>query len=202
LILLRGKGTADMTKDLSRGLGECLEMLLHIGEQKLERAAMMIMCHDSSRDAPEPFDAVGVRIVGRRIHQAQMLLQFGEHAAHKQGACRSVGPEIVGNHDGNPSTLLGTSHSGPHLLAEHFSGASRSDPAIEPALAPVHQAKAVDLLIAPRRFDQTLPVPSFPRPRARQRRVKGLCWLLTSSVGKEAQEKGMPANSLDSCCER
>jgi chromate transport protein ChrA len=31
-------------------------MLLHIREQKLESATVMIMSHDSSRDAPEPFD--------------------------------------------------------------------------------------------------------------------------------------------------
>jgi hypothetical protein len=47
-----GKGTLDMPKDLGRGLCECLEMLLHIGEQQLERAAMMMMMgHDPSRDA-------------------------------------------------------------------------------------------------------------------------------------------------------
>ncbi len=38
------------------GLGECLEMLLYICEQKFERAAMMIMGHDPSRDAPEPWE--------------------------------------------------------------------------------------------------------------------------------------------------
>ena len=40
-----------MAKDLSRGLGECLEMLLHIRKQQLERVAMMIMRYDPSRDA-------------------------------------------------------------------------------------------------------------------------------------------------------
>jgi hypothetical protein len=59
------------------------------------------------------------------------------------------------------------------LLAEHVSCASWSDSAIEPAIAPVQQAKAIDLPIIPRRFDQALPASSFPRPDARQRRVKG-----------------------------
>jgi hypothetical protein len=36
LILIWGKWTAEMTKDLSRGLGQCLEMLLHIREQQPE----------------------------------------------------------------------------------------------------------------------------------------------------------------------
>src|SRR5205823_13087139 len=47
------------------------------------------------------------------------------------------------------------------------------NPAIEPAITPVYQTKAIGLAIIPRRFDQALPAPSFPRPDARQRRVKG-----------------------------
>jgi hypothetical protein len=53
-------------------------MLLHIREQQLERAAVMIMGHDSSRDAPEPFDAVGIRVIGGGIHQIQVILEFAE----------------------------------------------------------------------------------------------------------------------------
>ena len=84
-----------------------------------------------------------------------------------------MGPEIVSNHDGNPSTLLGTSHSGTYLFAEHISGASGSDPAIEPTITPVHQAKAVDLAIIPRRFDVALPTSTLATPQPCQRRVKG-----------------------------
>jgi hypothetical protein len=58
------------------------------------------------------------------------------------------------------------------LLAEHISSPSWSDPAIEPTITPVEQAKAVGLAIIPRCFDQALPAPSFLRPDARQRRVK------------------------------
>jgi len=78
LDLSRGKWTANMTKDLGRGLDECLEMLIHIGEQQLEGATMMIMRHGPPRDTPEPFDAVGIWIIGRRIDQVQVLFQFGE----------------------------------------------------------------------------------------------------------------------------
>ena len=95
-----------MPKDLCGSLGQRLKMLLYIREQQLKCASVMIMRHDPSRDTPEPFNAVGVRIIGRRIDQVQMLLQFGEHAAHKQGASRRVGLEIVSNHDGNSSPLL------------------------------------------------------------------------------------------------
>ena len=78
MILIGCKWTPDMTKDLRWSLDECLEMLLHIREQQLECLAMMIMRHDPSRDAPEPLNAVSVRIIGRRIDQVQMLFQFGE----------------------------------------------------------------------------------------------------------------------------
>jgi hypothetical protein len=173
MLLIWSKRTADMSKDLCGSLSQRLKMLLHVREEQFERAAVMIMSDDSSRDAPEPFDAVGIRIIGRRIHQIQLVLELAEQAAHEQGASRSVGLQIVGNHDGHPSTLRGTSHGGTHLLTEHISGASRSNSAIEPAIAPVHQAEAIDLAIVPRRFDQTLSTPSFEAPDTREGRVKG-----------------------------
>ena len=67
MILVRGKGTANMTKDLGWSPSQCLKMRLQIREQQLERAAMMIMRDNPSRDAPEPFNTVGVRIVNAMI---------------------------------------------------------------------------------------------------------------------------------------
>ena len=84
-----------------------------------------------------------------------------------------MGLEIVGNHDGHPSPLLRTSHGSTHLLAEHIGRAPRSDSAIEPAIAPVEQAKAIDPPIISRRFDQALPTSTLATPHARQCRVKG-----------------------------
>src|SRR6266699_546007 len=101
-----------------------------------------------------------------------MPLKLGEHAAHEQGASRGVGLEIVGDHDGHLSPLLRASHGGTHLLAEHLGCASGSDPTIEPAITPVHQAKAIPLAIVPRRFDQALPTTPLATPYPRQGRVK------------------------------
>jgi|SRR5450755_1662146 hypothetical protein len=148
-------------------------MLLHIRKQQFESATAMIMGHDSSRDAPEPFDAVSIRIIGRGVHQIQLVLELAEQTAHEQGASWSVGLKIVGNHDGNPSTLLGTSHGSTDLLTEHISRASWRNTAIEPAITPVHQAKAVDFAIVPRRFDQALPSSPFATPHTREGWVKG-----------------------------
>ncbi len=83
-----------------------------------------------------------------------------------------MGLEIVRNHDGNSSSLFGTRYSATYLLAKDIGGASRSNAAIEPAITPVQQAKAVDFPIIPRCFDQALPTSSFSRPDAREGRVK------------------------------
>ena len=189
MILVRGKWTPDMPKDLRGSLGQRLKMLLQIGEQQLKSAPVMIMRHDPSRDTPEPFNAVGVRIIGRCIHQVQMLFQFGEHAAHEQGAGRCVGLEIVGKHDGNSSPLLGTSHGSTHLLTEHIGSASRSDAAIEPAIAPVDQAKAIDPPIISRRFDQALATTTLATPDACQGRVKGHLHLILQIEVSEGQKR-------------
>src|SRR5216684_971548 len=173
-----GKRTPDMTKHISRSLGQCLKMVLHIREQEREITAVMIMSHDPSRDAPEPFNAVGIRIIGRGRDQVQVLLQLDQHAAHEQGPSRRVRLEIVSDHDGDASATLGAGHGGTHLLTKHLSGASRRHSAIEPAIAPIQQPKAVDLAVISRSLDQTLPAPSFPRPDTRECRVKGKLYLI------------------------
>src|SRR5258705_448846 len=117
-------------------------------------ASKMIMRHDPSRDTPEPWSA-GWHQDHTPAYTPRISAPGTKvaHAAHEQGASRRVGLEIIGNHNGDPSPLLGTSYGSPHLLAKHIGRASRSDPPIEPAIAPVQQAKAVDLPILPRRFD-------------------------------------------------
>ncbi len=160
-----------MTKDLSWCVSQCLKMVFHIHKQKFERVAMMVMRDNSSRDAPEPFNAIGVRVVGRSVDKVQMFSQFSKHVAHEQGASRCVGFKIVSNHDGHSASLLGTNCGATHLLAEYVSGASCSDPAIEPAITPVHQAKAVHFSIVSRCFDQALPSSSFSRPNTCEGRV-------------------------------
>ena len=191
-LLVGCKRAANMPKDLGWSPSQCLKMRLQIREQQLECAAMMIMRDNPSRDAPEPFNTVGVRIIGRCIHQVQMLFQFGEHAANKQRASRSMGLELVGNHDGHSPSLFGTRHSTPHLLAEHISGASGSNPAIEPAITPVQQAKPIHLPIIPRRFDQALPAAPFSRPEPRKGRMKSHLHLILQIQVSAWEEREQP----------
>src|SRR5712691_2452335 len=142
-----------ITEDISGSLRESLKMGVHIRKQELEIAALMIMRDHPPRDAPEPFNTVGIGIISRRIDQIEVLLELGEQAAYQQGSRRSVRLEIVSNHDSDSSATLGAGNGHPQLFTEHIGGASRSDLAIEPAIAPVHQAKAVDLAIIPRSLD-------------------------------------------------
>jgi hypothetical protein len=50
VILVWGKRTPDMPKDLGGSLGQRLKMGPHVREQQLKRAAVMMMRHDPSRD--------------------------------------------------------------------------------------------------------------------------------------------------------
>ena len=76
--LIWRKWTADMTEHLFGSQGERLKMGLHIRDQECEIASLMSMRDHPSRDAPEPFNAVGIGIIGRSINQIQLLLQLGE----------------------------------------------------------------------------------------------------------------------------
>ncbi len=163
MILVRGKRTADMTKDLCGSPSQCLKMLLCIREQQLERAAVMIMGHDSSRDAPEPFDAVGIRVIGGRVHQIQVLLEPAAVWVLRLSAITmATRPRCL-----ERATATRT------CSTSHISGASGSDPATLPAIAPVDQTKAVDLAIISRSLDQALPTSTDASPQAREGWVKG-----------------------------
>ena len=179
-----------MTKHLCGSLCECLKMSLHIRKQECEIAAVMIVCHDPSRDAPEPFDAVGIGIIGGRIDQIQVLLQLGEYAAHEQRPSRRVRFEIIRHHESDALATFGASHGCTHLVTEHLSCSSRRNSATLPAIAPIHQAKAVDLAVIARCLDQALPTSAFARPDTGERRVKGnLELILQIQVGLRQQSQ-------------
>src|SRR5258706_1516745 len=115
-----------------------------------QRAATQTCCGDDYASRPVARPARAIQCGWRRDHTPAYTPRISApgtkvaHAAHEQGTSRRVGLEIVGHHNGHPSPLLGTSHGRTHLLAEHIGCASRSDSAIEPAIAPVEQAKAID----------------------------------------------------------
>ena len=56
-----------MTKQVIRGASERLKVRSGISEQRLKVFALMIMRDDAAGDAPEPLDAIGVRVIGRGV---------------------------------------------------------------------------------------------------------------------------------------
>jgi len=125
-----------MTKQVIRGTGEGLKVPSGISQQRLKVSAMMIVCHDSARDTPEPLDAVSIRVIGRRVDQRQLVREFGQHPTHEEGAKGRVSLEVVRNDDRHTSERLRTGHSRPHLITKDISRPSRSNPAIK-SLIPV-----------------------------------------------------------------
>ena len=61
-----------MTKQVIRSPGERLKVRPGISEQRLKVFALMIMGNDAAGDAPEPLDAIGIRVISRRIDQGEL----------------------------------------------------------------------------------------------------------------------------------
>jgi len=78
-----------------------------------------------------------------------------------------MGLEIVRDDDRHTPPRRRTSHRSAHLVAKDISGPSSGDPAIKPAVSPVHQAKAVDLPVIAWSLDQTLATPTRCRLQSR-----------------------------------
>ena len=61
-----------MTKQIIRGPSERLKVRSGISEQRLKVFALMIMRDDAAGDAPEPLDAIGIRVISRRVDQEEL----------------------------------------------------------------------------------------------------------------------------------
>lgn len=61
-----------MTKQVPRGSGERVKVSPDIGEQRLESLTMMMMYHDMTRDAPNPLDPIGIRVISRRVDEIHL----------------------------------------------------------------------------------------------------------------------------------
>jgi hypothetical protein len=85
-----------MTKQIIRSAGERLKMSPGISEQRLKVSPMMIKGNKTERDAPEPLDAISIRVIGRRVDQIQLMdapfrgftpLSTGLLTLHFDGGC-------------------------------------------------------------------------------------------------------------------
>jgi hypothetical protein len=62
-----------MAKQVVRSVGERLKVRSGISQEHLKVFALMIMGDNAARDAPEPFDAICIRVIGRRVNQIQLI---------------------------------------------------------------------------------------------------------------------------------
>jgi hypothetical protein len=64
-------------------LPQGLEMRMNILQQCGKGGSLMVMGDFPSRPAPEPLDPVGVGIVGQHVNEPQVVMQLGQHLAHR-----------------------------------------------------------------------------------------------------------------------
>ena len=168
-----------MTKHIFGSQGECLKMDLHSGDQEFESSPLMSMGDHPSRDAPEPFNTVGIGIIGRRRDEIQLLLQLGE-----PGSRTSREPAAVCVLRLSTITIATRPRRFERATAARTCSQNTSAvreggyPAIEPAITPVEQAKAIDLAVVSRGLDQALPTPPFSTPDTREGWMKGKLHLI------------------------
>ncbi len=149
------------------------ELRAEIGEQQGEVVPLMVMGDGMAYGAPEPCDAIGLGIIGGRVHQPQLPLRLGEQGAHQERPTRGVRAQIVGDDDGHPAALPRTRPGGPQLGTEESGRALGADPSVKPAVAPIDQAEAIGFAVVARGLDPALAAPPFGRPQARERGMPG-----------------------------
>ena len=191
IYLLSCKRAANVPQDELRMLLQGVEVDLDILQQGSKGSSLMVVSHLSARPTPEPFNAIGVRVVGRRINDPQVVTQLGQQLAHQLGACGRMGAEVVHEHERQASSGVRPGDSGSHLSTKDVSRPAGGQAAIEPTLAPVDEPKAIDLIIGSGRLDQALSAAPFATPDAGQGRMKyqlDLVLEIDIGVGQEGQQ--------------
>jgi hypothetical protein len=75
--------------------------------QREERFAHVGMGDRTSQRAPQPFDAVGVRVIGRRLDQHELSTQVIEQLPQQERALGRVNAQVVEQNQRDPSASLG-----------------------------------------------------------------------------------------------
>jgi hypothetical protein len=121
----------------------------------------------------------------------QLAPVFSEQLAYKQRASLGVSPEIIRHDDGYAAAFLRASQRSLELLAEWTGRAPRSNQPIEPPIAPIYDAKAVNLAVVPRGLDESLSPTAFLAPDASECRVQrelDLILQIEVRLGQEPQK--------------
>jgi len=185
---LIAKRAPQVPQDKGRLVCQGLEVHLDILHQRGKGLPMMIVRHLTSRPAPEPLDPIGVWIIGGRLYESQMVLQLGQHLTHQARACWSMGTQVINNDDRQSSAGARAGDRGAHLRAEDIGGTPRGQAALEPAVTPVDEPKAIELVIGARGLDQALAPAALAAPDAREGGMEGeLDLVLKIDIGVRQQ---------------
>src|SRR3954467_14018317 len=86
------KRTADLTEDLDGRDGACPD--ISILQQRREGLTRVGMCDRAAERSPQPLDAVGLRIVGRRVDQHELTTQLIQQLAQLERASGGVDAQV------------------------------------------------------------------------------------------------------------
>ncbi len=163
------------TADVKEGVGrrEGVGPDVGIGQQCGERPALVVVGDDLAHRAPQPCDPVALRVVAGGVDEDQPLVILLLESAEELGAAWGVDAQVVQDHDGDPAARRGALDRAAELSAAGGGAASGCEVPVEPAVAPIHQAKADLAVVAPRGLDQALAAPGGCTPDTGEGRVHG-----------------------------
>lgn len=163
--------TADVKEDVGRreGVGPAIGVAQQFGE----RPALMVVGDDLAHRAPQPFNPVAIRVVAGGVDEDQPLVILLLERAEQLGTAWRVDAQVVQDHDGDPAARRGARDRAAELSAEGSGAPSGCEVPVEPAVAPVHQAKADLAVVASWGLDQALTAPSGRAPDTGEGRVHG-----------------------------
>src|SRR5215470_5803568 len=146
--------TADLTEDVDGRDG--VRPNISILQQRREGLARVAMRDRAAERSPQPLDAVGLRVVRRRVDQHELTTELLQQLAQLERAPGGVDAQVVQQHQRDAATRLRALDGSAELGAEGDGSTTRCPLPIEPAIAPVDQPEAVLLGIVAGRLDQPL----------------------------------------------
>jgi hypothetical protein len=95
-----------------------------------------------------------------------------------------MGAQVVDDHKRHAPAGARPGDGGPDLGAKDISRTSWGQTAVKPALTPIDEAEAIDLVVGARGLDQPLPATAFPAPDSRERGMeRKLDFILEIEIG-------------------
>ena len=172
-------------------LTQGLKVRLDILKQGSKGRPLMIMRDFPSRPAPEPLDPVGVGIIGGRVNNPQVVMQLGQHLAHQLRARGRMGAQVVHDHKRHAPAGARPGDGRPHLGTKDIGGAPWGQSTVKPALTPIDEAEAIDLVVGAGGLNQPLPATAFPAPDPREggmKRIRDLILEIEIGAWQEGQQ--------------